>query len=88
MALSILLGCSMYPFQALLKRATVAPSTTLWSADHEMFMTVLGTATAVPLSTSAAVAALPVVEDTYLGSTCMRPKAPMATCGTTSTGVA
>lgn len=40
----------MYTFHAFEKRATVAPSTTLWSADHETDMIAVGLTTARPLN--------------------------------------
>lgn len=42
-------GFSMNCFHLLEKRAMVAPSTTLWSADQDTFITVTGATTASPL---------------------------------------
>jgi hypothetical protein len=44
-------GFSMYDFQTFENLATVAPSTTLWSADQDTFKIVVGVTTAFPLRT-------------------------------------
>ena len=43
-------GCSMKPFQQFENRATVAPSTTLWSADQVTLMIEVGTGRATERS--------------------------------------
>lgn len=47
--LIIVKGDSKYDFHELENLATVAPSTTRLSADHETLMTVRGATTALPL---------------------------------------
>lgn len=78
-------GCSRNPFHALLKRAMVAPSTTLWSAAHDTCMTCAGTR-----ASTSPFAALPApgIVEAYLGTLAILPMAPMATLGTGMMGEA
>lgn len=82
---SINCGLSRNRFHALLNRAMVAPSTTLWSAAQETVMMCAGTSGSSPPPFPALPAEVGMV-DAYRGLLTIFPMAPIATCGANSTG--
>lgn len=84
---SMLSGSSTYPFHSLEKRAMVAPSTTLWSADHDTGRMEAGTRVVSIVSCGwlpppfllLLLLYHPGRVEAYLGRRCTLPMAPMAT---------